>query len=155
MKPANSSQKRDNSPGFHLTDFVSKVRIFTGVVFSSRQYPHIPKFCSSRRPYMIVSKFALLLFIAIVLTSCGGNPYLDASLKPAEMEGKQQSWFEEQWGKPSAKSKRFFGGETWTYFRIAGGKSSAPFWNFAPNECQISLDFDKEGKLEDSSYSGC
>lgn len=104
---------------------------------------------------MIGSKFACIIVLAIFIISCGGNPYLDASLKPAELEGKPQSWFEEQWGKPSAKSKRFFGGETWTYFRIAGGKSSAPFWNFAPNECQINLDFDKEGKLEDSDYSGC
>ena len=104
---------------------------------------------------MIHPKFTLFCFIAILLTGCGGNPYLDASLKPAELEGKPQSWFQDQWGKPSAKSKRFFGGETWTYFRIAGGKTGAPFGNFAPNECQISLDFDKEGKLEDSSYSGC
>jgi len=104
---------------------------------------------------MIRTTVAGVLFMTILLSGCGGNPYLDASLKPAELEGKHQSWFQDQWGKPSAKSKRFFGGETWTYFRIAGGKSSAPFWNFAPNECQISLDFDKEGKLEDSSYSGC
>ena len=104
---------------------------------------------------MALLMIPLSLVLTLVLTGCGGNPYLDASLKPAEMEGKPQSWFLEQWGKPNAKSKRFFGGETWTYFRIAGGKSGAPFWNFAPNQCQISLDFDKEGKLEDTSYSGC
>ncbi len=97
--------------------------------------------------------FALL--VGLGLFGCGGNPYLDASLNPAEFEGKSQAWFEEQWGKPSGKSKRFFGGETWTYFRIAGGESGPPFWNFSPNKCQITLDFDKEQKLEDYSYSGC
>jgi len=97
----------------------------------------------------------LLIPAFLLLTGCGGNPYLDASLDPAELEGKSQAWFEENWGKPNAKSKRFFGGETWTYFRIAGGKQAFPFFNYEPHECQISLDFDKEGKLEDADYSGC
>jgi hypothetical protein len=98
----------------------------------------------------------IVLFGALLLmVGCGGNPYLDASLDPAELQGKDQAWFEENWGKPSAKAQRFFGGETWSYFRIAGGKKTFPFFNYEPNECQISLDFDKEGKLEDSTYSGC
>ncbi|NKB81593.1 MAG: hypothetical protein GKS05_06860 [Nitrospirales bacterium] len=95
------------------------------------------------------------LTLSLLLTGCGGNPYLDASLDPAKFEGKPQSWFEDQWGTPSGKSKRFFGGETWTYSRIAGGTRGLPFWNFTPNQCQITLDFDENQKLDDYSYSGC
>lgn len=98
---------------------------------------------------------AMLLVVGMLTAGCGGNPYLDASLKPAELEGKDQAWFEENWGKPSAKAPRFFGGETWTYFRIAGGESGPPFWNFAPNQCEITLKFDEEGELTDYSYSDC
>lgn len=97
----------------------------------------------------------VLVLSGLLWSGCGGNPYLDATLDPAEFEGKPQSWFEENWGKPSGKSKRFFGGETWIYTRIAGGSTKAPFWNFAPNQCQIELDFDKNNKLDDYSYSGC
>ncbi len=97
----------------------------------------------------------LLLGLSFFLTSCGGNPYLDASLKPAEMAGRDKAWFVENWGKPSGKAPRFFGGETWTYMRIAGGKTGAPFWNYTPNECQITLEFNEEDKLEDHDYSGC
>lgn len=102
-----------------------------------------------------MNRITFLALLTILLTACGGNPYLKASLDPAEFEGKSQSWFEENWGKPNGKSKRFFGGETWSYFRIAGGKSSFPLWNYTPNECQITLDFDEEQKLEDYSFSGC
>ena len=98
---------------------------------------------------------AWLFTTFLILVGCGGNPYLDASLKPAELQGKDKAWFEENWGQPSGKSPRFFGGETWTYYRIAGGKTSGPFSNYTPNECQITLKFDKEGKLGDYSYSGC
>ncbi len=97
--------------------------------------------------------WAALLIVGVLAGGCGGNPYLDASLEPAELEGKSQAWFEDNWGSPSGKAPRFFGGETWTYFRIAGGKTGPPFWNFSPNTCEITLDFDKEGKLSDSSYS--
>lgn len=89
------------------------------------------------------------------LAGCGGNPYLDATLNPAELEGKDKAWFEKNWGEPTGKSPRFFGGETWTYFRISGGKTGLPFGNFTPTQCQITLKFDKEGKLSSSSYSGC
>jgi len=101
------------------------------------------------------ARLIVILLCGLFLSSCGGNPYLDASLKPAELEGKDKQWFVENWGEPSSKAQRFFGGETWTYFRIAGGKSSAPFWNFSPNQCEITLDFDKDNRLEDSSYSDC
>lgn len=104
---------------------------------------------------MMRGRIVGLLLAVIFAAGCGGNPYLEASLNPAELEGKNQAWFEENWGAPSGKSARLFGGEKWTYFRIAGGKTSPPFFNFAPNECQITLKFDKEEKLSSYSYSGC
>ena len=42
-----------------------------------------------------------------LLVGCGGNPYLDASLNPAELEGKDQAWFEKNWGNPTGKAPRF------------------------------------------------
>ena len=95
------------------------------------------------------------VFLSCLLLSCSHNPYLDASLSPAEFQGKDKAWFEQNWGAPDGKTARFFGGEKWTYYRIAGGKSALPLFNFQPNECQITLFFDKEDKLADSSYSGC
>jgi hypothetical protein len=97
----------------------------------------------------------LLLFLLIIPACSGNNPYLEASLKPAELQGKDKGWFEKNWGPPDGKASRFFGGETWTYYRIAGGKSGLPFFNFSPNQCQITLKFDKEEKLSDYTYSGC
>ena len=99
--------------------------------------------------------FAALVVAGMLMTGCGGNPYLEASLKPAELEGRDKAWFEENWGSPSGKAPRFFGGERWTYVRIAGGKTGPPFWNFSPNVCEITLKFDKAGKLDDHSSSGC
>lgn len=96
-----------------------------------------------------------LLVAGLLVAGCGGNPYLEASLQPAEFEGKDQAWFEKNWGAPSGKAPRFFGGETWTYFRISGGKTSLPLFNYTPNECQITLKFDKNEKLSSYSYSGC
>jgi hypothetical protein len=104
--------------------------------------------CMMQRPVWII-------LFCLALTGCGGNPYLEQSLKPAELQGKDKTWFEKNWGAPSGRASRFFGGETWTYYRIAGGKSGLPFFNFSPNQCQITLKFDKEEKLADSSYSGC
>jgi hypothetical protein len=99
---------------------------------------------------------AWVLLFCLALTACeGSNPYLEQSLKPAELQGKDKAWFEKNWGAPSGKAPRFFGGETWTYYRIAGGKSGPPLFNFSPNQCQITLKFDKEEKLSDYSYSGC
>lgn len=96
-----------------------------------------------------------IVLVWIFLAACGGTPYLEASLNPAEFEKKPQSWFEERWGIPSGKSTRFFGGETWTYWSISGGKSTLNFFNATPTKCPITLDFDKEGNLENYSYSGC
>src|SRR5574341_2175375 len=101
-------------------------------------------------------RWTIVALLAMMLgTGRGGNPYLDASLKPAELEGKDKAWFEKNWGAPSGKSPRFFGGETWTYFRIAGGQSGPPLFNFSPNQCQITLKFGKDDKLSSYSYSGC
>lgn len=95
-------------------------------------------------------------FIGLFLFACSGsNPYLEQSLKPAELQGKDKAWFQNNWGEPSGRAARWFGGETWTYYRIAGGKSGPPLFNFSPNECEIILKFDKEGKLSDYNYSGC
>jgi hypothetical protein len=103
----------------------------------------------------VVQKYFLIGLFGLVCVGCGGNPYLDASLDPAKFEGKDKAWFEENWGKPSGKSARFFGGESWAYSRIAGGETRFPFFNFAPNQCRIILDFDKEGKLDDYDYTDC
>ncbi len=105
--------------------------------------------------YRLLGVFLAVSLTAGLLAGCGGNPYLDASLKLAELEGKEKVWFEKNWGEPTGKAPRFFGGETWTYFRISGGKTGALLGNFTPTECQITLKFDKEGKLSTSSYSGC
>jgi hypothetical protein len=110
--------------------------------------------CDGKGAFM--RRVVSLLLLSLAITACGGgNPYLDASLKPAELQGKDKAWFEKNWGPPDGKASRFFGGETWTYYRIAGGKSSLPLFNFSPNQCQITLKFDKDDKLSDSSYSGC
>ncbi len=101
------------------------------------------------------SLLCLLLLGALITGGCGTPPLQEAPPASAEIKGKSQSWFQEHWGKPGAKSKRFFGGETWVYFRLGDDKSSFPFSNMAPAECQIRLDFDKQGKLEDSGHSGC
>lgn len=95
------------------------------------------------------------LLALVFVAGCAGNPYLDASLKSAEFEGKDKAWFEKNWGSPTGKAPRFFGGEIWTYFRIAGGKIGPLDLNFAPNQCQITLKFGKDEKLSSYSYSGC
>jgi hypothetical protein len=93
----------------------------------------------------MMQRFVWLLLFSLIIPGCSGkNPYLEASLKPAELQGKDKGWFEKNWGSPDGKASRFFGGETWT-----------PFFNFSPNQCQITLKFDKEEKLSDYTYSGC
>lgn len=91
----------------------------------------------------------------LLLAGCGGNPYLDATLKPAEFEGKDKTWFENNWGEPSGKAPRFFGGETWTYFRIAGNQTGLLGLSNTPTQCQITLKFGTDEKLSSYSYSGC
>lgn len=96
---------------------------------------------------------AMLVVLALLTAGCSHNAYLEQSLSGAI--GRDKAWVEKQYGSPNAKASRFFGGETWTYYRIAGGKSSLPLFNFTPNECQITMKFDKEDRVTDYSYSGC
>jgi len=103
----------------------------------------------------VIGRLLGVILAGLLLSACGGNPYLEASLNPAEFEGKDKAWFEEHWGTPTGKSQRFFGGETWVYHRMAGGEKHFPFFNFAPNSCEITLDFDKEEKLDSYDYTDC
>lgn len=96
-----------------------------------------------------------LLLALVCLSGCGGSPYKDTGLNAAELEGKDKAWFEKNWGKPNGKAKRFFGGEAWTYFRIAGDRVGPSVFNFAPNQCQITLKFDTDDRVRASEYSGC
>ncbi len=100
------------------------------------------------------SLLCVLLLGTFAVTGCGMSPHAEAPPAPAVINGKSQAWVLENWGKPDAKTKRFFGGETWMYFRLTGA-SSSPLSGMAPADCQIRLDFDKKGILEDSGYSGC
>ena len=44
---------------------------------------------------------------SLILSGCGGsNPYLEASLKPAELQGKDKAWFEKNWGAPEREGPR-------------------------------------------------
>ena len=103
----------------------------------------------------MIRRYVFTVALGLLLAGCGSNPYLEASLDPATFEGKDQAWFEENWGKPSGKTSRFLGGESWVYSRIAGGATHFPFFNFSPNQCQITLDFDDEEKLTDYDYTDC
>jgi len=103
----------------------------------------------------MIRQYVLLGAFGLFCAGCGGNPYLEASLDPAKYEGKSQAWFEENWGKPSGKTSRFFGGEKWIYLRIAGGETGFLFFNFSPNQCKITLEFDEDQTLEDYDYTDC
>ncbi|GKS56878.1 hypothetical protein YTPLAS18_04050 [Nitrospira sp.] len=93
------------------------------------------------------------VLMGLMLAGCSHNAYLEQSLAGAI--GKDKAWVEKQYGTPEAKATSFFGKESWTYYRIAGGKSGPPLFNFSPNECQITVKFDKEERVSDYSYSGC
>lgn len=94
-------------------------------------------------------------FLALCLfgAACSHNPYLENSL--IRYQGKDKVWIEKELGTPDARSSRFFGGEKWTYNRIAGGKAAPPLFNFKATECQMVLFFDKDDIVSDSNYSGC
>lgn len=96
----------------------------------------------------------VLLLGALAAGGCGTSSHQETPPASAEIKGKPQAWFQEHWGTPGAKAKRFFGGETWVYLRLTG-TSSSPLSTMAPADCQIRLDFDERGKLEDSGYFGC
>ena len=98
---------------------------------------------------------AIVVISLLLLTGCAGNPYLEETLNPAAQRHESKEWFEQEWGKPSGTSKRFWGGETWTYYRIAGGTARV-LGGISPHQCEIELYFDKNGKLDDYHYSsGC
>ncbi|TLY26022.1 MAG: hypothetical protein E6K64_02415 [Nitrospirae bacterium] len=102
-----------------------------------------------------MSRSVIVLVSLLLLAGCASNPYLEQSLKPAAQRHESKDWFEKEWGKPSGASKRFWGGETWTYYRIAGGTQRI-LGGINPHECEITLYFNKEGTLDDYSYSsGC
>jgi len=102
-----------------------------------------------------MSRSAIVLVGLLLLAGCASNPFLEQSLKPAAQRHESKEWFEKEWGKPSGTSKRFWGGETWTYYRIAGGTARI-LGGINPHECEIKLFFDKEGKLDSYDYSsGC
>jgi hypothetical protein len=102
-----------------------------------------------------MTRIGALLGLLLFLTACSSsNPYLDQTLKPAAQRHESREWFEKEWGKPSGASKRFWGGETWTYYRIAGG-TNRMFGGINPYDCEIKLFFDKEGRLDDYTYSDC
>lgn len=96
----------------------------------------------------------VLLLWTLVAGGCRAPLHPETAPDAAELNGKSQAWFQEHWGTPGAKAKRFFGGETWVYVRLTGA-SSSPLSTMAPADCQIRLDFDEKGKLEDSGYFGC
>lgn len=98
---------------------------------------------------------ALILAMLVLTAGCASNPFLEQTLKPAAQRHESTDWFVKEWGPPSGSSKRFWGGgETWTYYRIAGGTERF-LGGINPHDCEIKLDFDKEGKLDSYSYSGC
>lgn len=99
------------------------------------------------KPAMVI--LGLLMLGTLVSSGCGSPPRNLA----VEGMGNSQAWFEKNWGKPRARSKRLFGGETWMYFHETG--SSFPISTAVLAACRIRLDFTKEGQLEDSQYSGC
>ena len=101
-----------------------------------------------------MKRMVWIFTIALTLAACSHNPYLEASLKPAELREKTRPGLRKTRA-PRWETSRFFGGEKWIYYRIAGGKTSLPLFNFKANECQITLLFDKEDKFSDYSYSGC
>jgi len=42
-----------------------------------------------------MQRWVWVLLFSLALTGCGGsNPYLEQSLKPAELQGKDKAWFE-------------------------------------------------------------
>ena len=97
---------------------------------------------------------AAALLLLVLTTACSSNPYLEQSLAPAAQRHETKEWFEKEWGKPSGTSPRFWGGEEWTYYRIAGGTERF-LGGINPHDCEIKLYFDKHGQLDDYSYSGC
>ena len=47
-----------------------------------------------------MKRMVWIFTIALTLAACSHNPYLEASLKPAELQGKDKTWFEKNSGAP-------------------------------------------------------
>jgi hypothetical protein len=97
---------------------------------------------------------ATLLGLLVLTTACSSNPYLEHTLKPAAQRHETKEWFQKEWGQPDGRSSRMWGGELWTYYRIAGGTRRF-LAGINPHDCEIKLYFDKQDQLDDYSYSGC
>jgi hypothetical protein len=109
---------------------------------------------SEDKESIFMVRAAIFLSILWLVVACSSNPFLEQTLKPAAERHESKEWFEKEWGKPSGTSSRFWGGERWTYYRIVGG-SERVLGGLNPYECEIELNFDKEGKLQSYSTSGC
>ncbi len=103
----------------------------------------------------VVFRVLIIGMIGLQGGGCFSTSSQDVSMKSAELTGKSRTWFLEHWGTPRARARRFFGGETWVYFRIDGSHPSMPFFYRAPHECQIHITFDPDGVLEEVARSGC
>ena len=56
----------------------------------------------------MMQQFVWLLIFFLLIPACSGkNPYLEASLEPAELQGKDKGWFEKNWGAPDGKASRW------------------------------------------------
>ena len=108
-------------------------------------------FATPKNEANMIRQYLLLGVLGLLYAGCGGG----GSLDPAQLEGKSQAWFEENWGKPSARVSRFFGGEQWVYSRISGGGIRLPFFHSSPNQCPITLEFNKEQSLEAYDFLDC
>lgn len=100
----------------------------------------------------MIRQYLFLGVVGLFCAGCGGG---DTSQDLVKLEGKTQTWFKENWGKPSAKVSRFFGGEKWVYSRIYEGGFRFPLLNSSPNQCPITLEFDKEQALESFNFTDC
>ena len=54
-----------------------------------------------------MQRFLSLRLLPVISSCSGKNPYLEASLKPAELQGKDKEWFEKNWGIPDGKHPVF------------------------------------------------
>ncbi len=97
----------------------------------------------------------MLGIISLAYSGCAATASRDMTLNLDTLAGKSHAWFTEHWGAPHARSKRFFGGETWVYFHIDGNRRSIPLFTLALHECQMHLTFNHEGILKDAARAGC
>lgn len=106
---------------------------------------------------MVMVRFLVfpVIILESLLLSCSGNPYGASPEELATFQGITQTWFEEHWGSPHAKTKKFFGGETWMYDHIPSSQTIIPFVNAPANECRIILEFDQDETVDHVTYAAC